>query len=157
MDNKTINTLECCYIKVFLQYVDKNRTLWAVYDFIINDTRFTEIKIFRKEKQDMLKQHPVVNGYLNELDQKFPGKSYITLDEYAVFFNIKRTYAPEHFRNNNKGFIKIPHTRIGRKVIIEKLDLAYWLARHKIIDGKPIKIPELKTDGNYKRARGFTF
>jgi hypothetical protein len=100
--------------------------------------------------------HPAIQDELNMLRERFPGKPELTLDDYADYFGISRHYASQHFNRMNKGRVKIGHKRFGRDIIIPLLDFAHWLARHKVMDGRQIDLPQLKeTSESEKRRRGF--
>jgi len=99
--------------------------------------------------------HLAIEEELSMLKERFPGKSEMTLDEYAVYFCITRHYASQHFSNINMGTIKINHKRIGKKIIIPFVDFAYWLAQKKIVDGKPFRL-EGDIEAEMKRRRGFS-
>lgn len=100
--------------------------------------------------------HPAVKEELDALKERFPGKTELTLDEYADYFGIGRRGASRHFNRQNSGPRKIGHKRVGRKLIIPMLDFAYWLAQHKVVDGMPLTL-NLAGDVNQamKRRRGF--
>ncbi len=89
------------------------------------------------------------------LKERFPGKVEITLDEYAVYFEISRRYAAQHFYRANQGPHKINHKRIGKKIIIPMIDFAYWLAQNKVVDGKAIILP-MDIGADMKSRRGFS-
>ena len=98
--------------------------------------------------------HAAISEELEMLRQRFPGKSELSLDDYAEYFGLRRQYAPQHFCNINRGSHKINHKRIGRKITIPLLDFAHWLARHKVVDGKPLQLSGgIKAE--MKRRRGF--
>ena len=102
--------------------------------------------------------HPAIQEELDMLKERFPGKTEMSLDEYAEYFGISRGFAAQHFSRINEKPSKIAHKRIGRKVIIiPMLDFAYWLASQKVVDGKPLILPtpeQLRQD--MKRRRGFS-
>jgi hypothetical protein len=101
--------------------------------------------------------HPAIQEELDMLRERFPGKYELTLSDYADYFGISRHYASQHFNRMNRGREKIGHKRFGREIIIPTLDFAYWLARHKVIDGSLIMLPsqeELKE--SMKKRRGFS-
>ena len=98
--------------------------------------------------------HPAISEELSMLKERFPGKSELSLDDYAEYFGLRRKYAPQHFYNINRGQNKIGHKKVGRKIIIPMLDFAYWLAQHKVVDGTPLQLPgDIKAE--MKRRRGF--
>ena len=101
--------------------------------------------------------HPAIEEEIQMLQARYPGKVELTLDEYADYFGIGRANAAKHFNNINRGEKKINHKRIGRTIIIPVIDFAYWLAQHKIVDGRPLILPEM-TDikAEMKRRRGFS-
>ena len=102
--------------------------------------------------------HPAIQEELDMLKERFPGKVELTLDDYADYFGISRSYAAQHFDRINQKRCKIAHKRIGRKrIIIPLIDFAYWLAQQKVVDGKPLILPtpeQLQQD--MKRRRGFS-
>ena len=101
--------------------------------------------------------HPAISEELEMLRERFPGKSELTLDEYAQYFGIGRAYASKHFLRKNKGRQKIAHKRVGKKIIIPLIDFAYWLAQKKVADGHALILPsedDLRMD--MKRRRGFS-
>jgi hypothetical protein len=85
---------------------------------------------------------------LNMLRERYPGKSEITYDEYADYFDIGRHHASAHF---NKRKSEIAHKQIGRKVTIPLIDFAYYLAKQKFVSGKRVVL----TPNDMKRKRGF--
>jgi len=100
--------------------------------------------------------HPAIIEEMEMLRERFPGKAELTLDEYAEYFNINRTYASKHFSRKNEGRHKIAHKRIGKIIIIPLIDFAHWLAQKKVVDGRALVLPsdeDLKLD--MKRRRGF--
>ena len=101
--------------------------------------------------------HPAIIEEMDMLRELFPGKTELTLDDYAAYFDIDRTYASKHFSRKNSSRFKIAHKRIGRKIIIPLIDFAYWLAQQKVVDGCALVLPseeDLKLD--MKRRRGFS-
>ncbi len=101
--------------------------------------------------------HPAIEEELEMLREKFPGKTELTLDDYAAYFEINRQYASKHFLRKNNGPLKIAHKRIGKKIIIPLVDFAYWLAQHKVVDGHALVLPsEEELQNDMKRRRGFS-
>jgi len=99
----------------------------------------------------------IVLAEAEKLKSRYPDKDNITLKEYADYLGIKRTYAAEHFRRMNSGENKIPHIKIGQKLLISFEDFAYWILQYKRIGNSPVQLPQLGVDGKYKRTRGYTF
>ena len=100
--------------------------------------------------------HPAIQEELDMLRERFPGKAELTLDEYAAYFGIGRMNAAKHFNLQNAGRNKIGHKRIGKRIIIPLLDFAYWLAQHKIVDGRQLILPSAEdVQQSMKRRRGF--
>ncbi len=100
--------------------------------------------------------HPANQEELDMLRERFPGKTELTLDEYAEYFSVSRGYASQHFSRANRGPFKIGHKRLGRNIIIPLVDFACWLTQHKILDGKKLVLPSEKDVAeSMKRRRGF--
>jgi hypothetical protein len=100
--------------------------------------------------------HPAIHEELDMLRARFPGKQELTLDDYADYFGIDRHYACQHFQRVNAGRLKINHKRIGRLIIIPMLDMAYWLAQHKVVNGKKLVLPSSdEVKQSMKTRRGF--
>lgn len=97
-----------------------------------------------------MKLNPAIQEALTDLQSTFPGKTKITIDEYAVYRGIGRRNASTDLRKR-----KIPYTRIGRKTEIELIDLAKYKAKKKMIDGSPVLPTEEEVAQNIKRRRGF--
>jgi len=99
--------------------------------------------------------HPAILEELEQLRERFPGKSELSLDEYAAYFGIGRKNAARHFNQANEGRYKIGHKQIGRKIIIPMIDFAFWLAQQKVVDGMPIVLLGDVKEA-MKRRRGFS-
>ncbi len=101
--------------------------------------------------------HPAIQEELDMLKERFPTKLELTLDDYAEYFGIDRHYASQHFSRINAGKIKLAHKRIGKLIIIPTLDFAYWLAQHKIMNGRALILPSPEeVQASMKSRRGFS-
>lgn len=101
--------------------------------------------------------HPAIQEELDMLRERFPNKQELTLDDYAAYFGIDRHYASQHFHRINCGRLKIAHKRIGKTIIIPLLDFAYWLAQHKVVNGKSLILPSAEeTRAAMAHRRGFS-
>ena len=105
----------------------------------------------------MAQMHDAIREELEMLHERFPGKSELTFDEYAEYFDISRHYASQHFSRMNAGRNKIAHKRFGKKIVIPMIDFAYWLAQHKVMNGSKVILPsEESVRESMKRRRGFS-
>ena len=101
---------------------------------------------------------PIVQAFLDDLNQMFPEKHVYSYDEYAKYIGISRKHAPEHLRNlhaEHQGQIYLAHIPLGRRILIRPEDFAYFLAELRIVNGKRKKLPNLRFDGKMKRTRGY--
>ena len=101
--------------------------------------------------------HPLVKKELDDLKERFPGKTEMTLDEWAVYFGIRRTYASQHFKLVTAGDIKVAYKRVGKRYVIKFKDFAFWLAQHYENDAMLRTLPKPRPDDSLKRTRGYTF
>lgn len=100
--------------------------------------------------------HEAVARELAALKERYPGKTELSMDDYADCFGIKRHYASRHLRNINKGTPKIAYRRIGNVITIPILYFAYWKAQTLKVDEKSLELPPLITlMVDTKRTRGF--
>ena len=105
----------------------------------------------------MEKVNAIVAEELHRLNQKYPGKTEFSVEEWAEHLGYRPTYGLEKFRKVCEGPRKINYIRVGRKIIITIEDFARWMAQNKVIDGKPAVVPQLNPSGKARRKRGYTF
>ena len=101
--------------------------------------------------------HPAIREELEMLQQRFPGKQELTMDDYAEYWCISRHYVTQHLSRLNKRHPKLDYKRVGRRFIFPMLEFAYFLAQCKVVNGAPIMLStseDLKD--SMKRRRGFS-
>jgi len=70
--------------------------------------------------------HPLIRRELDALELQFPGQAYLTLDDYAALYKIKRKDAAQHLHRRG-----IKCSKEGRSIYINILDLATYKAQRK--------------------------
>ncbi len=89
----------------------------------------------------------LVREQLDNLQLQFPGKSSLTLDEYATLYGITRRYASRHLKRR-----QIPYTKEGKGIYINITDLATYKAKCKVKHTNELAI---SVNEEMKRRRGF--
>lgn len=98
----------------------------------------------------MASLHPAIRHELDALEIQFPGKAYLTLDDYAALYNIDRHYASKHLKR--KG---IPATKEGQSIYVSTLDLAIYKANRKLGNKAPLLADKMDVKDEMRRRRGF--
>jgi len=96
-----------------------------------------------------MSMHQAIADELKILQQLYPDKNELTLDEFADYLDISRHYATQYINRE-----KITHKRISRNNIRVPLpEFAFYLAQKRMVNGRPLKL----TPEDMKKRRGYTF